>query len=1306
MIQKHRISTNIGVDQKITVELKQDFDILEILSLKFSQQEVYTSLCSDYGVVCGRVTANNGFGLGNARVSIFIPLSTEDEDDPVISTLYPYKQTTDKDENGYRYNLLPLRKQHGGHEPTGTFPDQSDILNREEVLEVFEKYYKYTVKTNSAGDFMIWGVPVGNQTVHVDVDLSDIGCFSLRPYDFQRQGVGVDKFKNKYSFKASEDLNSLPQIITFDKVIQVYSFWGNESLCEIGLTRTDFDLTEKGVNIQPKAYLIGGIFTDSGKNAINKSCTPRRKMGRKCDLTTKSAKIETIRFTPNKDEFDRPYLEVVDLHEDIPEDGGFVVPLEMNMDYVYTNEFGENEITNDPNKGIPTSSCYRMRMNMNDNGLSRVRANADFLLPNIREYHHVGGDPTKALSIDDSSYYFGTDWSGYPENAISLILNNVDGEFYPQDYFYRFSYNKVYTVSSFNSHYIGNDWFGFPGYANINDAHPTEEEDCGDKNTPPTNYGVKNYTFTLLIADFLLLLDFFVKYVTLLFYNILVHTVGAIGEILNGLTFIGTDSVRGYTSKIMINNYTKLSLISYPDCIECSSEDIQTGASGVVAYCSVGDLDINVTSGVITVSNQEYFLEDSIDCVGTHTLLTSDSDFVANQTKYILYNIDTDTYIPLGVGAIFSIVNSTLTFVDGGSVKYFIQDGDYYSLQIYDASSVEFTVPPTELGCLSYDTLYDDNIITGYYVDNDTTSGGVPAQYGNRRYYGTLPQGVNPTSSLISGNYLTLKWPNEFTYRQGGGYKGRYDCRDIWEDYYIEAKAAGLPASFRSEFKNGVFHIVPGTQSNKRMSAIVGEYYRRKRVNKMFCGGIVNFGFLDNWLSGSLYFFQFKVKNIASSTESGISYCRDLVRFVFNQKRFYYRSAPTLDGSTFSSGYLKRPTTFVDLGPRDEFIKETCIDKSLDPNCSVSRSIGATSYQDMGDILGLAINYRMDVAGAAGNLNMFFDNTGLGGFIQTNNVLDGDILQLLSINNEVGIDQFDLQNPKYYGYNYNILDPEVYPEVFKNGNANYGPLPITFDLTEDGYRIRTCLNEPYHLDYALNPVNGRLTESSQSVPFYLWDKKGTGFGPYNTNKNNQSWDWSEVQLDKLQGMTYGYNITGLPNDSSDKYALLPMTYTFSGTTIHDVITTTVANEFDYMYRWVESDTGHTEIITRLNQENNQYPGYTVLYITGGTYNSPTRGRLFTRYGGAYTGGTVTTSLITGNTSNNTVLVSTGDNGWNANDWLLSTFSIKRTKDYYHNKTKQILSTPFQFYFGLIAGKTGMDKFIDQYGPKGAFPSAE
>ena len=39
------------------------------------------------------------------------------------------------------------------------------------------------------------------------------------------------------------------------------------------------------------------------------------------------------------------------------------------MDYVYTNEFGENEITNDPNKGVPTSACYRFRVSTKNESL-------------------------------------------------------------------------------------------------------------------------------------------------------------------------------------------------------------------------------------------------------------------------------------------------------------------------------------------------------------------------------------------------------------------------------------------------------------------------------------------------------------------------------------------------------------------------------------------------------------------------------------------------------------------------------------------------------------------------------------------------------------------------------------------------------------------------------------------------------------------------------------------------------------------------------------------------------------------------
>ena len=1016
---------------------------------------------------------------------------------------------------------------------------------------------------------MIWGVPLGKQTLHVDVDLSDIGCFSLRPYDFIRQGDGVDKFKNKYTFKPSEDLSTLPQIVSFDKNIEVYPFWGNEDFCQIGLTRTDFELADKGVRIQPTAMIIGGIYGDQGMNAVNKNCAPKKKMGRKCDLAAKSGKIEAIRFTPQKDENHRPYLEEVDLHEDIPDDGGFVFPIDMNMDYVYTNEFGENEITNDPNKGVPTSGCYRFRINMNDNDLSRARANADYLIPNIREFHTGNTLSNDVSTIDNGSYYFGTEWSGYPQNAVSSnveygMLYSEMGEYYPKDYFYRFNYNKVYTVSSFHSHYVGGGSFGSTSFANLNELHPAEEEDCGDKLTPPSNFGIKNYTFTLLIADFLLSLDFVIKFLTLHFLNIAVWAFDAVTETLISATDSGR-GLRDSVSQFQINNQTKLSLINYPECVECSDETTTVGG-------------INMSGFVIT--------------------------------------------------------------------------GD--------------------TGCGLYDTLYDESLATGYFIiDSTNTKHEVVCNKGpyGRKYVQYLSPGDVLVSTAIFGKEKNVP---ESYYPQGGGGSGNFksftvQLKDVTCDYgtTLNWSYNGGPVtpSARSEFANGVFYIIPGTIGTAKLTGVLREYYRRKRVGKMFCGGIVNYAFIDNWLSGSLYFTQFKVKRVITAIGRGseriAKYCRDVAYLVLGQKRFYYRSAPTLNGTTFLPTKLNNPTTFVDLGPRDEFIKEICIDPSLDPNCSVSRSIGATSYQDLGELIGLAINYRMDTADANGNLNMFFQNDGFYSGVGLSNTLDGDILQLLSINNETGIQQFDLQDPRYLGYEFNILDPEVYPQVFQLDSGVYGPLPVTLELSDDGQRIRSCLNEV-----------GRLTEASQKVPFYLWDKKGTGFGLYDQNKNNQAWYYGGVEVQPLQGMTYGYNLTGGTSDS-DKYLLLPMTYTFSGQLINGVNEITGSTtEFDV----VSITDGHTSF-------NTQYPGFTYLYVTGGTADSPTSGTLYTRYGNAGTDGIVGWSKTTG--------------------WTNTTFVIKQTQDYY-NGTKQILSTPFQFYFGLLAGKTGLDKFVDYFGPKNAF----
>ncbi len=1283
-MQKHRISTNIGRDQKVTVELKQDYDLLEILSLKFTQTDVYTSMCSDYGVVVGRISVNNGFGVPNARISIFVPLSETDSEDPVVSQLYPFTSVTDKNDTGHRYNLLPSRKQHGGHAPTGTFPDQKDVLTREEILEVYEKYYKYTAKTNDAGDFMIWGVPLGTQTIHVDVDLSDIGCFSLRPDDFIRQGMGVDQFKNEYTFKTSEDLDALPQIVSFNQTIEVYPFWGNEDLCEIGITRTDFDLSSKGVRIEPKAYVIGGTFTDTGKSSVNKNCTPRRKMGRKCDLVTKTGKVEAIRFSSRKDEEYRPILEQVELNEDIDEDGSFIVPVTMNMDYLYTNEFGENEYTNDPNKGIPTSACYRFRFSLSDEGLERVRANADYLVPNIREYSNNV----------DASYAFSTNYDDYPSHAVeNYILSNTDGFYYPEDYFYRLNYNKVYTVSSFQGSYFKGDSFTKDRFLGLKELVPSEEEDCaGSSLTPPVNFGFKNYTFQLLIADVLLLFEHLINLFTFFLTNVVAYFLHQLADAVDFWPIRRlARTIRKGAYRFQDATQRKLYLINYPECEECNGDSefgTAQGALNEIDYCEVGTIDITGSSDEnnrnLNVGNDTYYSTNPYTggtCSGA-TLIwntdqcTSAQDFVNNQSNYVLTHTTTGgtttivslTPITSTGDTGFSIVvdydntdplnpictGYTLTFQDPSGI---FSDSQIYDCEIRDKNEVENPSSVTtqlEDGCDLYDVPYNESIVTTYFIGTGRTQSS------------TYTPGMDVTATKLSNN-------NYY------GLPTSYDGETYAPNTPADSGPNGNWAY--TEFSNGVFYFIPGTQSVGRIFSILKEYRRRKRVGTMFCGGIVNYGYIDNWLSGSLYFFQFKAKVRWDDEEAldlnyaRTNYCEDLLYYKVKEttsgdavKRFYYRSTKSsafgvFQGETYSTNQkrLGHPTTMVDLGPRDEFIKEICTDPALDPNCSVVRSIGPSSFQSFGELLGLVINYRMDTeADENFSLNEFFDNDGFQQSGFGRKVLDGDILQLISINNEVGIEEFNLQSPKYLGYSYQILDPETYPTVFKSGTTVWGPTPITMEFDNDGQRVRACLNEP-----------GRLTEASQEVPFFLWDKGGPGFGPYNdATKDDQSWDYTLIESQPLQGMTYGYTLTGGTNDPSDPYLLLPMTYTFSGLSISG-LNVTNAVEFDVVEDSVTDN--HTSYDT-------QYPGFTYLWVTGGTVTTPTSGILYTRYGTAGT--------------------------WHSLAWdSTMDFIIRKTQDYYSGN-KQILSTPFQFYFGLRPGNTGVDKFIKRFGPLGAFPPAE
>ena len=76
--KSYRIRTNVGGDKNIHVKLDRNYDTLEIMSLKINQENAYKLHSSNYGVVTGRVIANGGFGVPNAKISIFINIDNND----------------------------------------------------------------------------------------------------------------------------------------------------------------------------------------------------------------------------------------------------------------------------------------------------------------------------------------------------------------------------------------------------------------------------------------------------------------------------------------------------------------------------------------------------------------------------------------------------------------------------------------------------------------------------------------------------------------------------------------------------------------------------------------------------------------------------------------------------------------------------------------------------------------------------------------------------------------------------------------------------------------------------------------------------------------------------------------------------------------------------------------------------------------------------------------------------------------------------------------------------------------------------
>ena len=505
MGQSYRIRTELGVNKTINVQIDQEFEFLEILSLKLQQEDIYVRACSDYGVLVGRVTANNGLGVPNARVAVFIPIDVVDQSNPIITSIYPYRSVDDRNEDGYRYNLLPYEKSYSKHAATGTLPSRIDALTATTVVDIYDKYYKFTAKTNESGDYMIMGVPLGIQNILMDVDLSDIGEFSLTPQDLIRMGLATDAQVAGDTFRTSTDLNSLPQIISINKQIEISPLWGEPSICQIAINRLDFDLRDDAnVDIQPTSVFIGSIYSTPDtlriKGGIDGlSAKLRDNFGNLCQLQAGPGQILAIRQTIQIDSDGNPILEEYRLEQSgniIDGNGSWLTELPMNLDYIVTNEFGEKVLSNDPTIGIPTKAKYRFKIKwQQSNELSEQTRRPYYLVPNVREYgwSNNASDPNLTGGNDRlaSSYYFGLDWSGYTKGFITTQrTKKLDEMIDCQDTFYQFSFNRVYTVSALIDQYKSGGRGKFVGIKEI------DSNECADSvNKFPVNEGFRNFDF-------------------------------------------------------------------------------------------------------------------------------------------------------------------------------------------------------------------------------------------------------------------------------------------------------------------------------------------------------------------------------------------------------------------------------------------------------------------------------------------------------------------------------------------------------------------------------------------------------------------------------------------------------------------------------------------------------------------------------------------------------------------------------------------------------------------------------------------
>ena len=1069
MSKSFRVRTKVGHDQNLTFELKQDFDLLEILSLSLTQRDVYTRMCADFGVVCGRVVVNSGFGIPNAKVSIFVPLDKADEDNEIITQLYPWKEPFEKNHEGIRYNLLSKDPTYDCHIPVGTFPKLNDVLTRQEVEYVYKKYYKYTAKTNEAGDFMIYGVPIGAQQIIMDVDLSDIGCFSLLPEDFKIKGYPDSDFDGP-KFRSDSEIDSLPQIVNQQKVVNINPFWGDKEECQASITRVDFDLGNSGIRIDPTSVFMGSTATDTDKDYINKNCRPKKHMGELCSLITQPGIIDCVRYTtlttfdPNAYGYQTttggtvPVLERYYLENGgrvIDSSGAWLVHMPMNLDHVTTNEFGDMVLSYDPEVGIATRARVRFRVRPEQaSGSARQARRASYLVPNLREYNWDAAGQWDG--IDYRSYTFSIKYSDYPPHAQQQLIPDA------KDYFYDMTFNRVYSPSQFHDHVKHSNRRGFIG---IKEILPEADQQCATSAMFfPVNSAVRRNKFMIMLYMFLLsilhglywfltALAAIVAVIVSIVFFIVFFIIWIICKILCALYSVGF-SVSLAWSLWTIYFYPFGWMYSTAATLGCGQVNLDTGS------CQ-GDTDGCITYGykfgivLYSLHQQKYPECERCKCRGS-----SNSDMTNLSNSACCKYMDCDG-------------TNTGLAANPCPVGQSPQSNSPFNILIWADDHC----------CPDY--INEDEICCPDNFGADSTADGT---------------GSSPWNEYMGGGcYVKI-----ICFRLGC--IGRNFNMDVINEYIRREKVSVALC-------NGIMNYF---WENDWVTGFLYQYQFKAKLKFDIAGFTDVYGNVVDTYEDSSYCKKTTFVHPIEHVFYYRSTPADPDGAYIGDDDGVYSPWWMIGGGNATSfqhapgdmnKHILFPTTIVDMGSRNQCIQQICLDEKFGGECSVTDQIGSTSFQDITDLISDAYDLKMDNEKTV--LRTFFP--------RPEKEIGGDVAQALMQNCMLGV----------YGYETNIGDTEcdciVVPTVTPPnlGQLEY-PEPHNDNIDLPSGYVQYALNimddttydiwwEPLLFTASTQVImNGQslidcmtfdLSASSQTVPFYSWRVQGGGFGNWTNDWN-------------------------------------------------------------------------------------------------------------------------------------------------------------------------------------------------------------